>query len=117
MTARAVLRVKDPTQAVRFYGQVLGFDVLVFDDARARVELPGLELILVREDRAATEAVFGAGAAKHRPGVGVEIRVTVADPPAYAARVAERGGFLVAKAPDATTVRDGDGYVITFEKG
>lgn len=114
--ARATLRVKDPAQAVRFYGQVLGFDVLVFDDRRARVELPGLDLLLLREDREQSEKVFGAGAARHRPGVGVELRLVVDDPATFAERVSSRGGFLVSRSADAVTVRDGDGYVLTFER-
>jgi catechol 2,3-dioxygenase-like lactoylglutathione lyase family enzyme len=114
MTALVVLRVKEPTQASRFYGDVLGFDVVVFDDARVRVDLPGVALELIREERAASDALFGPGASRHRPGVGVELRLVVANPAALAERVRTRGGFLVSETPTSVTVRDGDGYVATF---
>jgi catechol 2,3-dioxygenase-like lactoylglutathione lyase family enzyme len=116
MSARVTLRVKDPAQASRFYGGVLGFDVLVFDADRARAELPGLAVDLVRDDRAELERLHGAAAVRHRPGVGVEIHVTVPDPAAIAERVRTRGGFLVSASDAAATVRDGDGYVLTFQR-
>lgn len=116
MTTRLVLRVKDPEQSTRFYGGVLGCDVMVFDAGRARAELPGLTLDLVRTAAEDVERLHGAGAGRHRPGVGVEILVETADPPSIAERVRSRGGFLVAAGPTATSVRDADGYLITFAR-
>lgn len=110
-----ILRVREPSQAVRFYGDVLGFDVLTLGADRAQADLPGVVVELVRDG--ALETLHGAGAARHRSGVGVELRLAVADPVALAERVRTRGGFLVSATADATTVRDGDGYVWTFVRG
>lgn len=114
--ARLTFRVKDPAQSVRFYGAVLGCDTMVFDDARARAELPGVTLDLVRFDRDELDAVHGPGAHKHRPGVGVEVFCATPDPEAVAERVRTRGGFLVRASADSVTVRDGDGYALTFSR-
>jgi catechol 2,3-dioxygenase-like lactoylglutathione lyase family enzyme len=107
------LRVKDPSQALRFYRDALGFDARLTDSAAAEVMLPGVVLRLLRD--AELDALHGAGAGRHRPGVGVEIHVPVPDASAVAARVRSRGGFLVREEPGRVTTRDMDGYVITFE--
>jgi catechol 2,3-dioxygenase-like lactoylglutathione lyase family enzyme len=109
------LRVADPTQAVRFYRDVLGFGVTLLGAEEARVTLPGNVLALVKD--AKLDQLHGAGASRHRPGVGVEIHVPVDDSEEIAARIRARGGFLVAEGPGRVTARDMDGYVLTFETG
>jgi len=109
------LRVADPSQAIRFYRDVLGFQVALLSAAEARVTLPGVVLTLVLDQR--LDELHGSGAARHRPGVGVEIHVPVADAAEIAGRVRSRGGFLVSEAPGRVTARDMDGYVLTFESG
>lgn len=109
------LRVADPAQALRFYRDVLGFEGTVLGAQSARVSLPGLLLELVRDER--LDALHGAGAGRHRRGVGVEIHVPVDDASKVAAAVRSRGGFLVAEEPGRVSARDHDGYVITFETG
>ena len=107
------LRVADPTQAVRFYRDVLGFPATIESAVGARVTLPGLVIGLVRDRK--LDLLHGPGAARHRPGVGVEIHVPVPDAAEIARKVRERGGFLVAEEPGRVSVRDADGYVLTFE--
>lgn len=109
------LRVADPPQAVRFYRDVLGFAVTLLGAEEARVTLPGQVLALVKDGR--LDSLHGAGASRHRAGVGVEIHVNVDDAADLAARIRARGGFLVSEAPGRVTARDMDGYVLTFETG
>jgi catechol 2,3-dioxygenase-like lactoylglutathione lyase family enzyme len=109
------LRVADPTQAIRFYRDVLGFPVTVIGAEEARVTLPGQLLTLVKDKR--LDQLHGSGASRHRPGVGVEIHVPVLDAAAVAARIRARGGFLVTEESGRVTARDMDGYVLTFETG
>jgi catechol 2,3-dioxygenase-like lactoylglutathione lyase family enzyme len=109
------LRVADPAQALRFYRDVLGFSATLESTEGARVSLPGLVLALVRDRK--LDALHGPGAARHRPGVGVEIHVPVPDAAEVARKVRERGGFVVAEEPGCVSVRDADGYVLTFETG
>jgi catechol 2,3-dioxygenase-like lactoylglutathione lyase family enzyme len=109
------LRVADPTQAIRFYRDVLGFPVSLLGAEVAHVTLPGLLLALVKDAR--LDLLHGPGAGRHRPGVGVEIHVPVADAAEIADRIRSRGGFLVAEEPGRVTARDADGYVFTFETG
>jgi catechol 2,3-dioxygenase-like lactoylglutathione lyase family enzyme len=109
------LRVKDPAQAIRFYRDVAGLSVTLTSPDLAHVHAPGLVLALVRDDR--LDALHGAGASRHRPGVGVEIHVPVDDPAKIAEQIRTRGGFLVEEAPLRTSARDMDGYLITFESG
>ena len=108
-------RVADPTQAIRFYRDVLGFPVTLVGAEEARVTLPGQILTLVKDRR--LDQLHGAGASRHRPGVGVEIHVPVEDAAGIAARIRLRGGFLVLEEPGRVTARDMDGYVLTFETG
>ena len=108
------LRVREPTQAARFYRDVLGFQVVIVEATHVQVVLPGLALQLIHDDR--LDALHGAGAGRHRPGVGVELHVAVESPAEIAERVRSRGGFLVAETDDAVSVRDGDGYLITFDR-
>jgi catechol 2,3-dioxygenase-like lactoylglutathione lyase family enzyme len=107
------LRVADPTQSLRFYRDVLGFPATVLGAESARVTLPGLVLELVRDRR--LDELHGAGAGRHRPGVGVEIHVPVPDAAEVARKVRERGGFLASESEGRVSVRDADGYVLTFE--
>jgi catechol 2,3-dioxygenase-like lactoylglutathione lyase family enzyme len=107
------LRVQDPAQAIRFYRDVVGFPATLLGPELAHVTLPGLLLALVRDEK--LDLLHGGGAARHRPGVGVEIHVPVPDAAEIAERVRSRGGFLVGEAPGRVSARDMDGYVITFE--
>jgi catechol 2,3-dioxygenase-like lactoylglutathione lyase family enzyme len=109
------LRVKDPAQALRFYRDVIGLPSRLVSADLAHVTLPGGILALVRDER--LDALHGAGAARHRPGVGVEIHVPVEDAAAVARRIRSRGGFLVAEEPGRASARDMDGYLLTFESG
>jgi catechol 2,3-dioxygenase-like lactoylglutathione lyase family enzyme len=107
------LRVQDPAQALRFYRDVLGFPARLLGADEAHVTLPGLMIALVRDGR--LDALHGAGASRHRPGVGVEIHVPVADAAEMARAIRTRGGFLVGEEPGRASARDMDGYVLTFE--
>jgi catechol 2,3-dioxygenase-like lactoylglutathione lyase family enzyme len=109
------LRVADPAQALRFYRDVLGFPGALESTEGARVTLPGLVLALVRDGR--LDSLHGPGAGRHRMGVGVEIHVPVPDAAEIARKVRERGGFLAVEEPGRVSVRDADGYVLTFETG
>lgn len=107
------LRVADPSQAIRFYRDVLGFPATLLGAEEARVTLPGLILGLVRDRR--LDILHGPGASRHRPGVGVEIHVPVPDAAEIAKSIRARGGFLVSEEPGRASARDMDGYVLTFE--
>jgi catechol 2,3-dioxygenase-like lactoylglutathione lyase family enzyme len=107
------LRVQDPAQALRFYRDVLGFETRLLGPDLAHVTAPGLLLALVRDGR--LDALHGAGAGRHRPGVGVEIHVPVDDAAATAQAIRTRGGFLVSEEHGRVSARDMDGYVLTFE--
>jgi catechol 2,3-dioxygenase-like lactoylglutathione lyase family enzyme len=109
------LRVRDPAEAVRFYRDVLGFPSTLIGAESAQVTLPGLVLALVRDQN--LDVLHGPGAGRHRPGVGVEIHVPVADAAEFAEKVRSRGGFLVKQEPGRVSARDLDGYVLTFESG
>ncbi len=108
------LRVKDPSQSARFYRDVLGFQVEIADQSLAHVVLPQGILRLVHDDR--MDELHGPGSGRHRLGVGVEIHVSTPSPAEVAERIRTRGGFLVRESEDSVTARDGDGYVVTFER-
>jgi hypothetical protein len=105
--------VKDPAQALRFYRDVAGFATSLAGPDLAQVVVPGGVIALVRDQK--LDTLHGAGASRHRPGVGVEIHVPVADAAEIAARIRARGGFLVCEEPGRVSARDMDGYVLTFE--
>lgn len=107
-----VLRAREPVESLKFYVDVLGFPGQAESLTEAHVQMPGLNLLLIRDPN--LEATFGSGAERHRVGVGMELRFDVDDPAAIAGRVRERGGFLVRSSEAEAVVRDADGYVLTF---
>ena len=109
---QVALRVKEHVEALKFFVDVLGFTGRSENFLEAPAELPGISLLLFRDDQ--LEALHGPGASRHRVGVGVEFRIHVENPTELATRVRERGGFLVRAHEGEVTVRDGDGYVFTF---
>ncbi|MEY2742645.1 MAG: hypothetical protein RIS21_1013 [Planctomycetota bacterium] len=107
-----VLRVRDPSEALKFFRDVLGYPGESESLLAASVELPGCRLALVRDDD--LDALHGAGARRNRVGVGVEFKIVVDDPREVAERIRSRGGFLVEATEGRTVARDMDGYVWTF---